>query len=323
MPEPRSDESRDDFINRCMGDDEANSTFPDNDQRYAFCVSQFENKEVKNMDKKEKKYMDFSAKIKAEDEEKRVITAIGSSSNVDRDKEIVNVKGLDINKYKENPVLLWAHKHDSLPIGRAIKISKTKDGELKFELEFADAETNPFADTVYRLYKGGFLNAFSIGFLPDYKSVEYDEKSGVVTINKSELLELSAVPVPANSDARVITRSFINEAVKVSVIDAAEAKDFEITLKDEYGIDLTENAEQITDQDDVSTKDPDQITILLKKIESLEARIKTLESLNTDEEEDSNDYFDELFKSVSDEESIETASEEDKLISDMLAKYTD
>lgn len=42
MPEPMDDETRNDFLDRCMGDDEAVADFQDPDQRFAFCVSQWE-----------------------------------------------------------------------------------------------------------------------------------------------------------------------------------------------------------------------------------------------------------------------------------------
>lgn len=42
MPEPRQGEKRDEFIDRCMGDDEANEDFPDQSQRFAFCNSKWE-----------------------------------------------------------------------------------------------------------------------------------------------------------------------------------------------------------------------------------------------------------------------------------------
>lgn len=42
MPTPNTGESKDDFISRCMGSAEANEDFPDQDQRFAFCNSQFE-----------------------------------------------------------------------------------------------------------------------------------------------------------------------------------------------------------------------------------------------------------------------------------------
>jgi protease-4 len=41
LPTPREGETQDDFISRCMGDDEANSTFPDQEQRSAVCFRQW------------------------------------------------------------------------------------------------------------------------------------------------------------------------------------------------------------------------------------------------------------------------------------------
>ena len=44
MPMPGSSETEDEFIARCMSDDEAMADFPDEDQRYAVCVSKWEGK---------------------------------------------------------------------------------------------------------------------------------------------------------------------------------------------------------------------------------------------------------------------------------------
>ena len=42
MPEPKQDESRDEFISRCMSDEMMNTEFKDPKQRAAVCNSQFE-----------------------------------------------------------------------------------------------------------------------------------------------------------------------------------------------------------------------------------------------------------------------------------------
>jgi len=42
MPEPRSGETREGFVNRCMGDEESVNDFPDEEQRAAFCHSQYD-----------------------------------------------------------------------------------------------------------------------------------------------------------------------------------------------------------------------------------------------------------------------------------------
>lgn len=39
MPTPRENEEEEEFISRCMSDDEAQASFPDNDRRLAFCYS--------------------------------------------------------------------------------------------------------------------------------------------------------------------------------------------------------------------------------------------------------------------------------------------
>ena len=44
MPMPGSSETEDEFISRCMGDEEAMADFPDEDQRYAVCISKWEGK---------------------------------------------------------------------------------------------------------------------------------------------------------------------------------------------------------------------------------------------------------------------------------------
>lgn len=61
MPEPRQNEDRDEFMERCMGDAEAVSDFPDSDQRYAFCSSQWEDSDkrvdIKQLEIQKKKKM--------------------------------------------------------------------------------------------------------------------------------------------------------------------------------------------------------------------------------------------------------------------------
>lgn len=39
MPKPRKGETRDDFISRCMSDEESKRSFPGTDQRLAVCNS--------------------------------------------------------------------------------------------------------------------------------------------------------------------------------------------------------------------------------------------------------------------------------------------
>lgn len=79
--------------------------------------------------------------------------------------------------------------------------------------EFADAETHSFADTIFRLLKGGFLRATSVGFRP-LEYVENATRRGYDFLRQT-LLEFSVCNVPANSSALVI------DAQRSAHVDAA------------------------------------------------------------------------------------------------------
>jgi len=132
-------------------------------------------------------------KVEAVDEERSIVARV-STNDRDRDGEVVEPKGIDLSNYTKNPCLLWAHRYDMPAIGKALW-SKTDDKGLICKFQFAPTQ---FADEIYQLYKGGYQRAFSIGFIPmDFDSVEKIHR-------KVSLLEVSAVPVPANQDALVL-----------------------------------------------------------------------------------------------------------------------
>ena len=135
----------------------------------------------------------FMSVIKSDDE-KATIKAIFSTPNDDRHGERVNQKW-DLKNFRANPVILNSHNQwdAKAVVGKAIKIGMSK-GNLVGEIEFA-VEANPDAKIIYELYKGGFLNAFSVGFIAKKFSADYSE------ILEGELLEISCVAVPANAEA--------------------------------------------------------------------------------------------------------------------------
>lgn len=112
---------------------------------------------------------------------------------VDRMGETVVSAGMNAEAYLRNPVVLWAHDRHSLPpIGKSEGLQVEAGVGVRAVTRFA---ATPFAAEVKNLYDGGFLNAFSIGF------IETEAINNVFT--KWDLLEYSAVAVPANPDALV------------------------------------------------------------------------------------------------------------------------
>jgi len=165
-----------------------------------------------------KQFAIFDNVVKAKEDEGRVLTFVGSTESRDRMGDEIKVSGWDVKNYKKNPVFLWAHNYDEMPIGRAKKVRRDKEkNALVFDIEFAPAEANPKAEQVYQLYKQGFMSATSVGFQSmksewieeeeDEKSNKDDDRQPGRRFKKQELLELSAVPVPANPEALIQARS--------------------------------------------------------------------------------------------------------------------
>jgi HK97 family phage prohead protease len=137
----------------------------------------------------------IQAVIKKVDEAKATLDAVFSTSDEDRHGDIVE-QNWDLKSYKKNPVLLNSHQSgDATEVIGKVKPIKVEDGKLQGKVHFAVNE-NPKAKVIFDLYSAGFLNAFSVGFIPK----EFDEKNPF-KILKSELLEISSVPVGANDRA--------------------------------------------------------------------------------------------------------------------------
>lgn len=136
--------------------------------------------------------------------EDRSITFVISDESVDRAGDIVKVDGWDLTNFLKNPVLLLQHKKkDELPIARFTNV--WKDGtRLMGTAQFPTKGTYDKSDIVYELYKQKVLNAVSVGF----RSSEYTENEhGGSTFTKQELVEVSAVSVPANTNALALVKA--------------------------------------------------------------------------------------------------------------------
>ena len=161
--------------------------------------------------------------------DRRVLFTI-SKEVVDRDGDILRASGCDLTNYLKNKVFLGFHNSRDFPLGKTEDIWIEADS-VKAIVYFPTVEelsTNPeqasekakLTDFCYHCYKTGMLNAVSVGFIP----IEWIETENGYDILKWELLEFSAVAVPANQDA-------IAEAVKSFGLDESVVKDFLTTEK--------------------------------------------------------------------------------------------
>ncbi len=152
----------------------------------------------------------FDSEIKGIDLEERTLTAYISTNARDRMNEVLDPAGVDLKQFNKNPIVLFAHDYSSPPIGKALWTKKDGDGILS-KVQFANTE---FANEIFDLYRGGFMKAFSVGFIPkEIVRGKVDENGNLMegeprrTYTKWELLEYSAVPVPANPEALALAIS--------------------------------------------------------------------------------------------------------------------
>lgn len=131
-----------------------------------------------------------------------------STETVDRDNDTIRVNGWKLTDYRRNPVVLWAHNPAEVPVARSAKtfIDRPRKA-LRSVTAFPSAELHPFGNMVGRLFKHRFMNATSVGFR-SLKAEINDEREGPFPIDfmQQELLEFSAVPIPANPEALVEAR---------------------------------------------------------------------------------------------------------------------
>ena len=136
--------------------------------------------------------------VRSSEEDTGPIRFVASTANVARDGMIIEADGWQLDNYRKNPVLLWAHDYigQSLPIGRT-EVS-IEEGNLIANATFD--QQDEFARQVESKYRRGFLHAVSVGWnILEFEPGKNENIRGRVT--KSELLDVSAVPVPADPDA--------------------------------------------------------------------------------------------------------------------------
>jgi len=190
------------------------------------------------------------------DEDERTAKVVISTDTVDREHEVLIPRGAEFEHYLKNPVVLWAHNYQQPPIGRALWVQKSLH-KIEAKMQFAPTEK---AEEVYQLFKGGYLNAFSVGFQPiDHHQPTPDEikkKPEWANANriydKWSLWEFSAVPVPANPEALAV-------AIKSKEVALSQE------VADELGLDIEETVYVATGAY-VKTKEPDESGVIVEPV---------------------------------------------------------
>lgn len=130
-----------------------------------------------------------------------------TSEAKDRHGTVIESRGIDVEPFLRNPVVGWGHRTirggdpDDV-IGRVEAIERGADF-IDVSVTFADHER---AQLTERLVRGGFVSAISVGLLPHKTGTRTIDGHRVPVIEKSELLEVSIVPVGSNPQALRLLR---------------------------------------------------------------------------------------------------------------------
>lgn len=189
IPTRQSNESRDEFISRCMADDVMVQDYPDPEQRTAICFGQLE------------KTMHFTTGIEIKSLKNMQFEGHGSVfGNVDHGGDIV-VPGAfkrTLANHKKNgklPQMFWAHQMDQVP-GKWLEMSEDNSG-LYVKGELAPTQ---LGNDIHTLLKMEAVRGMSIG----YSTKDYDfDKDGNRLLKEVELWEVSIVSLAMNPEAEI------------------------------------------------------------------------------------------------------------------------
>ena len=192
-----------------------------------------------------------------------VLDFVASDETLDRYGEIICAAGWRLESYRRNPVFQNAHQYGDIlfTLGKALVTevrtrlvpqAAVPTPHLFQRIQFA-TDVNPVARIAYGLYKGKFLNAVSVGFVPlrwqDADGTEHvagksasggggkntPERLALTTPRavrrrylEQELIEVSAIGIPANPNALAL-------GLRAGAIEKSDLRELLVLLRDTAG----------------------------------------------------------------------------------------
>jgi HK97 family phage prohead protease len=243
---------------------------------------------------------------------------VGGDDMLDRHGELVDSKAImdAWNKYSKNPVILYNHSKTYGVIGRMTDVSMEEQDGVKMPMGTAIIDGGE--KDITRKIRKGMLKAFSIGFIAKAAVKECkDDDSCYMKFTEIDWVETSVVDVPASPDALFSVQKSVMLGVEANMEECdcgdvccdekdAESQfnklDFDATEKhivrieedDQYitvvygkseeweGIDVdTTDAPEEAGYYDEEDDDKKSISQIIDRLESLENKIESDESVNS------------------------------------------
>ena len=91
------------------------------------------------------------------------MTAVFHTEDLNSYKFWILLAGMNLSRYKKNPVLLYSHNGEIMSIGKVNNL-RIENNQLVGEVEFD--EDDAIGKELKRKYEKGYMSGFSIGFRP-------------------------------------------------------------------------------------------------------------------------------------------------------------
>jgi HK97 family phage prohead protease len=214
LPKPKKDESKDEFMDRCMSDSVMKKEYPDNDQRYAVCESQWDEskKSRENPNNIERRILSFdNTELRAEADEPKITgyaAKFGTFTDLGYFREKIKAGAFD--DVLDDDVRCLKNHDPNLILGRTknetLRVASNSVG-LKFNNDMPD--TNTGRDTLEEIRRGD-ISGCSFAFIvaeDEWKYYDDDRPAERTIIKISRLFDVGPVTYPAYEDTTVSARS--------------------------------------------------------------------------------------------------------------------
>lgn len=203
MPEPQTNESRDEFIERCIPIVIDDGTAEDNEQAFAVCNSMWEQREKAGGKRPmERKTLEF--KVTKFDYRGRTLEGYAAAfNNVDLGGDVIHQGAFTKTLAERGGKVKFLWQHDPTePLGRPIEMREDENGL------FVKAIISPTSrgNDALALLKDGAIDGLSIGYDPVKGATDFERVDSGETVRhlkEIKLFEFSLVTFPMNESATV------------------------------------------------------------------------------------------------------------------------
>jgi len=209
LPKPKKNESKDDFIERCMGNNLMNEEYPDEDQRYAVCLSQWNKKSALS----EKEVRSFEFSINSGEEETRKMEGHAAVFGEPTDiggwfLEQVEPGAFKSSIRKDDIRALFNHDENYVLGRNKAKTLKLSEDEQGLRVIIDPPDTQYARDLAISIERGD-INQMSFAFqvLEEEWINGEGKKLDLRKIKKARLFDVSPVTFPAYEGTDIAIRS--------------------------------------------------------------------------------------------------------------------